>query len=108
MLDDWFIVFVTRDLEWVEASNYCAGLNQVRAHLADIWKMENLHGSLSCKTDFSSHVIWPETLSGHPLFEFTKLPQSLWNKITSLGASIVEKKLTPIVREHFNSSQPSC
>lgn len=101
MIDDWFMVFVTRDLDWVEASNYCEGRDDIRDHLAEAWKTEHLYGELWGRTNFNSRVIWPEALSGKPLFDFTKRSQSLWDKIKSFGEGIIDKELTPAVRNHL-------
>ena len=102
-IDDWFMVFVSKDLEWVEASNYCAGRDEVRSALASRWEQDSLYGSLWGRTDFASRVIWPADLAEQPLFEFTQHPQNLCQKIKSLGIAIVDKDLTFAVRNHLQN-----
>ena len=104
-IDDWFMVFVTSDFDWVEASNYCAGRGDVRDQLARLWTVESLHGDLAFSTDFTSRAIWPRKLAGKPLFDFIERPQSTWNKVKSFGIGIVDKDLTPEVRQHLQANQ---
>ena len=100
-LDDWFIVFVTKDYNWVEASNYCAGCEAVRGKLAKNWNVESLYGELAFSTDFNSRVIWPSEIAGKPLFNFVERPQSIWQKIKSFGIGLIDKDLTPDLRRHL-------
>jgi hypothetical protein len=103
-IDDWFMVFVTRDLNWVEASNYCAGGQDTRTALALHWAAENLQGKLWGHTDFASRVIWPIALADQPLFDFVERPQSAWKKVQSFGMGLVDKNLTTQVREYLQSN----
>lgn len=100
-LDDWFMVFVTQDLDWVEASNFCAGRDEMRLRLAQLWGRDSLYGKLVWSTDFASRVIWPSALAEQPLFVWTPRPQSLWQRIKSCGIAILDKDLTPSVRNHL-------
>ncbi len=100
-IDDWFMVFVSKDLEWVEASNFCAGRDEVRSRLAELWGQDGLHEKLWGSTDFASRVIWPAALAEQPLFVWTPRPQSLWEKIKSCGIVLLDKDLTPCVRHYL-------
>lgn len=102
-IDDWFMVFVTKDLEWVEASNYCAGGDEVRSALASRWGQDSLYGKLWGSTDFASRVIWPSAIAEQSLFDFNQRPQSLWQKIKSCGVAIVDKDLTSAFKNHLQS-----
>ncbi len=104
-IDDWFMVFVTRDFELVEASNYCAGANAARDELAKHWNVESLHGELTFSTDFSSRAIWPTEIAGKPLFDFVERPQTIWQKIKSFGMGLIDKDLTQQVRSHLKAAQ---
>ena len=104
-IDDWFMVFVTKDLNWVEASNYCSGCDIVRDQLAKYWNAESLYGSLAFSTDFSSRAIWPAKIAGKPLFTFTERHQSTWDKVKSFGIGIIDKDFTPEVRQLFKPSE---
>ena len=103
-IDDWFMVFVTRDFNWVEASNYCAGSDTVRDALADRWGVESLYGKLWGHTDFASRVIWPLALANQPLFEFVQRKQSSWQKIKSFGIGLIDKDLTTEVQTHLKAA----
>ena len=100
-IDDCFMVFVTTDLEWVEASNFCAGRDEVRSKLAGLLGHDGLHGKLWGSTGFASRVIWPSALAEQPLFDWKPRPQSLWQSIKSCGISILDKELAPSVRDHL-------
>lgn len=102
-IDDWFMVFVTRDFNWVEASNYCAGREEVRDALAKHWRVESLYGDLVFSTDFSSRVIWPTRIAGKPLFDFVERPQSFVEKVKSLGIGLIDKDITSEVRQNLQT-----
>ena len=104
MIDDWFMVFVTGEDQWVEASNYCAGMDQIREALAVRWNVENLWGSLAFSTNFDSRVLWPSSLAETELFEFTALPQSTWETIERLGVVTLEKSLKPQVLRYMKEN----
>ncbi len=104
-IDDWFMVFVTRDYNWVEASNFCTGREVVRDELAEHWNVESLHGELTFSTDFSSRAIWPAEIAGRPLFDFVERPQSIWQKIKSFGIGLIDKDLTQQVRSNLQATQ---
>jgi|LakMenEpi03Aug12_release.lakeMendotaPanAssembly.Ray.scaffolds.fasta_scaffold144687_2 hypothetical protein len=106
-IDDWFLVFVTTDFNWVEASNYCAGCDSVRDGLAKHWGVESLRSGLSFSTDFNSRALWPTAIAGEPLFDFVERPQSVWQKITSFGIGLIDKDITKQVRIHLQSHQKS-
>jgi hypothetical protein len=103
-IDDWFMVFVTRGFNWVEASNYCAGSDTVRNALAQQWGVESLYGKLWGHTDFASRLIWPLELAEQPLFEFVERPQSSWQKIKSFGIGLIDKDITEEVRTHLQAT----
>ena len=104
-IDDWFMVFVTRDFNWVEASNYCAGADDVRTALAQRWGVESLYGKLWGHTDFASRVIWPTELADQPLFGFSERKQSNWDKIKDFGFETIDKDLTSKVRQHLQPTE---
>lgn len=104
-IDDWFMVFVTRDFNWVEASNYCAGRDEIREELAKLWGVESLYGELAFSTDFSSRAIWPAGIAGKPLFEFLERPQSTLEKTKSFGIGLINKDLTLEVRHHLQPTE---
>ncbi len=99
MIDDWFMVFVNREFNWVEASNYCAGRGEVRNELAKRWSLESPYGQLWGSTTFASRVIWPQALAEKPLFEFEERSQTILEKVKSLGMGLIDKNLTPEVRQ---------
>lgn len=103
-IDDWFMVFVTRDFNWREASNYCTGSDTVRNALADQWGVGSLYDKLWGHTDFASRVIWPLALANQPLFEFEQRQQSNWQKIKSFGIGLIDKDLTAEVRNHLEAA----
>ena len=103
-IDDWFMVFVTKDFNWVEASNYCAGSDAVRNELARQWGVESLHGKLWGHTDFASRVIWPLALADQPLFEFVERPQSIGQKIKSFGIGLIDKDLTQQLKTQLQAA----
>jgi hypothetical protein len=103
-IDDWFMVFVTRDFNWVEASNYCARREEVRDELAKHWSVESLYGDLAFSTDFSSRAIWPTEIAGKPLFDFVERPQSIVEKVKSFGIGLIDKDITSEVRQHLQTS----
>jgi hypothetical protein len=100
-IDDWFMVFVTRDFNWVEASNYCAGCDEVRDYLAKHWGLESLYGDLTFSTDFGSRAIWPSEIAGHPLFDFVERPQSIFAKVKSFGMGLIDKDITSEIRQRL-------
>ncbi len=69
-IDDWFLACICRDGNWFEASAYADGFNDVLEGLSAI-----LGTSVCCElygaADFASRIIWPSSLAGHPLFEFS-------------------------------------
>lgn len=103
-IDDWFMVFVTGEDQWLEASNYCAGQDEFRRSLAAIWNIESAWGRLWGHTDFASRVIWPQALADRDLFEFTTVPQKAWEKVKSFGTGTVVKSLKPEVLQHVKES----
>jgi hypothetical protein len=103
-IDDWFMVFVTKDFNWVEASNYCAGSDAVRNELARQWGVESLHGKLWRHTDFASRVIWPLALADQPLFEFVERPQTIGQKFKSFGIGLIDKDLTQPVKTQLQAA----
>jgi hypothetical protein len=104
-IDDWFMVFVTKDFNWMEASNYCAGADDVRTALAQRWSVESLNGVLWSHTDFASRVIWPTDLADQHLFVFSECKQSKWEKIKDFGFETIYKDLTQQVRTHLQAAQ---
>ncbi len=103
-IDDWFMVFVTKDFNWVEASNFCEGRDKVRDELAKYWNVDCLHGELTFSTNFSSRCIWPTEVAGKPLFDFVERPQSAWQKIKSFGIGLIDKNLTQQVRTQLQAA----
>lgn len=105
VIDDWFMVFVLNDRTWAEASNYCAGSEDVREALAKRWNVESLYGELCYHTDFASRVIWPMELAGQPLFQFTPRHQSWWETIKAFGIGLIDKDLSQEVRRHLDERE---
>ena len=104
-IDDWFMVFVTRNFNWVEASNYCTGYDEVRDCLAKHWGVDNLSGSLALNTDFGSRAIWPSKIAGQPLFDFVERPQSILDKVKSFGFGLIDKDITSEVRHRLQPTE---
>lgn len=100
-IDDWFMVFVTRDFNWVEASNYCAGCDEVRDYLAKHWGVDSLYGPLALSTNFDSRAIWPSEIAGQPLFDFVERPQSILDKVKSFGMGLLDKDITSEIRQRL-------
>ena len=67
-VDDWFIVFVRRGGDWFEASVYSDGFDALRNGLS-LAIGADVHCCLADSTNFASRVVWPEAISGHPLFD---------------------------------------
>jgi hypothetical protein len=69
-VDDWFLVFLTHGAAY-EASLYAHRRDQFLEDLSAA-----LGAEISCElvysTDFRSHLLWPEHLKGHRLFEYRK------------------------------------
>ena len=103
-LDDWFMVFVTKDFNWVEASNYCDGRDAVREALAQHWNMESLHVDLTFSAEFNSRCIWQVGIAGKPLFDFVERPESIWQKIRSFGIDLIDKDITEEIRTHLQAA----
>ncbi len=103
-IDDWFMVFVTQDFNWVEASNYCGGSAAVRDELARRWGVESLYGKLWGHTEFASRVIWPLALADQRLFQFVERPQTIGQKIKSFGIGLVDKDLTEQVKTQLQAA----
>jgi hypothetical protein len=73
LVDDWFLVFVLNDgADWLEASMYAEGiaafLNELSAALSTPMDV-----GLAASADFKSRVIWPPTVGGRRLFEFSPI-----------------------------------
>jgi hypothetical protein len=71
MIDDWFDVFVHKNgVDWFEASMYAEGSADFHEQLSAALGC-GVELGLAASTDFDSRVIWPPTIAGRPLFEFT-------------------------------------
>ena len=71
--DDYFFCFATGPETWLEASFYADGADEFLRALSAKLGAPLLTG-LCHSTDFASRVLWPESLAGEPMFQFTDLP----------------------------------
>jgi len=67
--DDYFLCFASSDYQWHEASFYCEGRDEFLAALRDYLGCD-IPLKLCDSTDFASNILWPEALSGEPMFSF--------------------------------------
>jgi len=71
--DDYFFCFATGPGMWLEASFYAEGRDEfLRALGARLGSP--LETGLCHSTDFASRVLWPPSLTGQPMFNYTELP----------------------------------
>jgi hypothetical protein len=71
--DDYFFCFATGPAVWFEASFYADGRDEVLSALEATLGSPLLNG-LCHSTDFASRVLWPPTLCGLPMFQYTDVP----------------------------------
>jgi len=75
-VDDYFLVFVTQPgggEQYVTASFYAEGSDEVVGRLAECWGAE-VGLSLAHSTDWNSRVIWPPELAEQEYFEVIEVP----------------------------------
>jgi hypothetical protein len=96
LVDDWFLVLVCKEgTGWFEISMYAEGIpelfRQLSAALGAIIEM-----GLANKTDFSSHIIWPPSIAGRPLFHFTPVAaRSVFHWLKLAIIPEIRRRLTP-------------
>lgn len=73
LVDDWFVVFVLGEQEWVEVPCYAGGVPDSLRNLGSILGT-SLELGLQTSTDFASQVLWPPSLAMYPLFEYRTMP----------------------------------
>lgn len=79
-LEDYYLVVVSKDGSWCEIPFSAAGVATTIHRLSDIWGCE-LRLTLQLSTAYCSNILWPNQLSGLPLFEFT-FGSWVWRKFT--------------------------
>ena len=84
VLDDYFFCFASGPEMWLEASFYAAGREEFLLALRDRLGSP-LELDLQRSTDFNSRVLWPPSLAGEPMFQYTDLPaKSFLHKLVGL------------------------
>ena len=101
--DDWFLVFVTSDGSWYEASNYAdvqdkpkrrAFEQALESHFKGII-LEPGDRSLASSTTFNSLIMWPPELSGRKLFDFQPVRgNNPWERLVRLIFRRVSQNLS--------------
>jgi hypothetical protein len=85
-VDDYFLVFVTREQGEFYYSNvtmYAAGINE------SLTELERVMGcsfdlALSSSTNLSSRVVWPAKLAGSAYFRYDQVvPEGFWDRLRS-------------------------
>ena len=90
MSDDYFLVFLSdNEPDWLEASFYGEGRDEVLKELSDI-----LGSKLTCglahSTTFMSQVIWPDDKKGKRVFDFQ--PSGWFKNRQTLAADAKDKR----------------
>ena len=87
LVDDYFLVFVTKvsdTPQFVTASFYSEGLDDVLTHLAAFWNSE-IQLTLQGSTDWASRIVWPANLAGHEYFECKEVqPGTFFQRLRKL------------------------
>ena len=87
LVDDWFLVFVRKDsADWLEASMYAEGTAEFLEQLSVTLGIA-IETRLAASTDFTSRVIWPESIACRPLFDFR--PVAATNFLHRLKLAII-------------------
>jgi len=83
VLDDWFLVFVSRSTRhFFLAPYYATGIDQLRSGLSAVLNSP-LPTSLANSADFKSVVLWPSQLAGKDLMQFSPVvPSGLIARVT--------------------------
>lgn len=104
MLDDWFMIFVTSaERGWYEASIYANCADEFRKQLGGFIGADDLHCELAASAGYASRIIWPQTLRGQPLFDFTPIPVPWWRRLLRFGGGQLRMELLPRVREYAHN-----
>ena len=99
-VDDWFMVFVSSDGRWYEASTYADASCEFRKQLVGFLGIEDLLGDLSVSTDFNSRILWPIKSRGLPLFRFTRVELPLWQRIKRFGIGEIKYSLSDEAKQY--------
>ncbi len=84
VVDDYFFCFATGAEVWFEASFYAEGRDEFLSTLGAKLGIELACG-LCHSTDFASRVLWPSSLVGEPMFQYTDLPpQGLFGRLLGI------------------------
>ena len=71
--DDYWFCFASGPWSWLEASFYAEGrekfLRDLGARLGSPLELGLMHS-----TDFASRVLWPPSLAGEPMFQYSPIP----------------------------------
>ena len=98
VIDDWFLVFVSRISEqYLLAPVYAAGVDSLRASLGTMLNT-SLATSLANSADLKSIVLWPPQLAGSDLMQFPPVvPSGVVSRVTHLFVRRVNVALAPSV-----------
>ncbi len=99
-LDDWFLIFVTAEQGWYEASMSAEGTKEFLHELAMRLGADNLLVELAGATDYDSRILWPAALRGEPLFDITSVAIPWWRKLLRFGAGELSIRLSRSAKEH--------
>jgi hypothetical protein len=75
--DDYFLCFATSPQHWHEASFYAEGREVFVAALSRELGFQLIPGLVN-STDFASRILWPPTLAGQPMFQYTDIAPRNW------------------------------
>jgi hypothetical protein len=85
-VDDYFLVFVTREqgeLYYSNVTMYAAGINEALTELERVLGC-SLELALQSSTELSSRVVWPQTLAGSAYFRYEQVvPEGFWERVRS-------------------------
>lgn len=104
-VDDYFLVFVTREQGEFYYSNvtmYAAGIDESLTKLESILGC-SLEFRLQSSTDWNSRVVWPPELCGSAYFRYEEvMPEGLWGWVRGrLGGKRIESHLAEPIHDYL-------
>jgi tetratricopeptide (TPR) repeat protein len=99
-VDDYFLVFFTRDGARHDASFYAEGRDATLAALGDYWQAQ-LTIRLAASASLASNILWPASHAGQELFKFHRYAAtSLMGRVRErLGLVAIQQDLSPVASE---------
>ncbi len=86
ILDDWFLVMVTKDANWQSIPMYAENIQAVESFLENKFEAKISSAQLTNSTEWNSRISYPPQLYGQELFrleksETFKEPKSIFDKL---------------------------